>query len=303
MKFYPEKDLALCGLACVLCSDEDCPGCKARGCKNINDCSAYQCVTGRGLDGCYQCDEFPCNDKMLQGVRNRAFNRYAKEHGKHKLLSRLRSNYEEGITYHKPGGLKGDYDVPDTEDDIMQLIQYGKRNPYLECPVLETENFILRMVVEDDAADLLTCYSDPNVRLLFNSDTCTSNFCYETIKDMSNCINIWIECYTRKDFVRFSIIDKSSNKAVGSIEVFGMIGRYKISRGILRLDIASKYEEEAYLSELLLLSINKFFDLFDINQIVTKAIPKALIRIEVLKKLGFETYDFPEREYYWTYSH
>lgn len=104
MKFYAEKDLALCGLACVLCSHEDCPGCKVRGCMEGSDCSIYQCATGKGLEGCYQCDEFPCEENMPQGVRNRAFNRYAKEHGKQALLDRLRNNFEKGITYHKPDG-------------------------------------------------------------------------------------------------------------------------------------------------------------------------------------------------------
>ncbi|CAA7600865.1 Protein of unknown function DUF3795 [Acididesulfobacillus acetoxydans] len=131
MKFYAEKDLALCGLACVLCSHEDCSGCKERGCKEGSNCSVYQCATGKGFDGCYQCDEFPCEEKMLQGIRNRAFNRYAKEHGKQALLDRLRDNFEQGIKYHKLDSLKGDYDMIDTENQVIQLIQFGKRNPYV----------------------------------------------------------------------------------------------------------------------------------------------------------------------------
>lgn len=302
MKFYAEKDLALCGLACVLCSQEDCPGCKERGCKEGSDCPVYQCATGKGLDGCYQCDEFPCEEKMLQGVRNRAFNRYAKEHSKQALLDRLRDNFEKGIVYHKPDGLKGDYDMMDTENEIIQLIQFGKRNPYVECPVFETENFILRLVTEDDAADLLTCYSDTSARPIFNSDTCTSNFFYDTSDEMSDCIKMWLNSYVRKEFVRFSIIDKCFSHAVGSIEMFGMVGKYKTTRGILRLDIMSKYEEAAYLDELFTLCLNDFFDLFAVNQIVTKAIPQAVKRVNILKKLGFVVYDFPEREYYWICS-
>lgn len=302
MKFYAEKDLALCGLACVLCSQEDCPGCKERGCKEGSDCSVYQCATGKGLDGCYQCDEFPCEEKMLQGVRNRAFNRYAKEHSKQALLDRLRDNFEKGIVYHKPDGLKGDYDMMDTENEIIQLIQFGKRNPYVECPVFETENFILRLVTEDDVADLLTCYSDTSARPIFNSDTCTSNFFYDTSDEMSDCIKMWLNSYVRKEFVRFSIIDKFSSHAIGTIEMFGMVGKYKTTRGILRLDIMSKYEEAAYLDELFTLCLNDFFDLFAVNQIVTKAIPQAVKRVNILKTLGFVAYDFPEREYYWICS-
>lgn len=127
MKFYEEKDLAMCGLACVLCSHEDCPGCKARGCEEADRCPVYQCVSEKGLNGCYLCREFPCNENMLTGMRNKAFNRYAREHGKEALIKRLRLNYENGIIYHRPGDLKGDYDDCESEEEIMQLIHTGKR--------------------------------------------------------------------------------------------------------------------------------------------------------------------------------
>lgn len=129
MKFYVEKDLAICGLAYVLCSHEDCPGCKARGCKEGSDCSVYKCATGKGLDGCYQCDMFPCDEDMLKGIRSRAFIRYARKFGKQALLDRLRENFENSITYHTPDGSKGSYDLLMTEDEIIQLIQFGKNNP------------------------------------------------------------------------------------------------------------------------------------------------------------------------------
>lgn len=131
MKFYEEKDLAICGLACVLCSDEECPGCKARGCKGENDCSVYKCAEGKGIDGCYQCDKFPCDEDMLKGVRNRAFIRYARQFGKQALLDRLHENFKNGITYHTPDGLKGSYDLLTTEEEIIQLIRFGKNNPYI----------------------------------------------------------------------------------------------------------------------------------------------------------------------------
>lgn len=124
-----EKDLAICGLACVLCSEAQCPGCKRQGCAQGSDCSVYQCATAKGLDGCYQCDDFPCAQDMLQGTRNRAFGRYARTHGKQALLERLRINAENGIVYHRPGGLQGDYDLPATEEAVIRLIHFGTHNP------------------------------------------------------------------------------------------------------------------------------------------------------------------------------
>lgn len=177
-----------------------------------------------------------------------------------------------------------------------------KADPYKKCPVFETEHFILRLVAQEDAADLLTCYADAKARPIFNSDTCTSDFFFDTAEEMGGCIKMWLGSYDRREFLRFSIVSKESGHAVGTIEMFGMVGVYKTERGILRLDIASKHEQEAYLEELFSICIGEFFDLFGVRLIVTKAVPEAAQRVEVLKKLGFAAYDFPEREHYWVYS-
>lgn len=158
---------------------------------------------------------------------------------------------------------------------------------------------MLRLVAEGDAADLLTCYADPMARLYFNSDTCTSNFFFDSVAEMRECIKIWLISYTRQEYVRFSIIDTHSKHAVGTIEMFGMVGKYKTDRGIFRLDIASKYEKATYLNQLYSLGLSNFFDIFAVNLIVTKAIPTAVERVNVLQKLGFTSYDFPGRQNYW----
>ena len=37
---------------------------------------------------------------------------------------------------------------------------------YKTCPIYETENLILRLVQQEDAKDLLDCYSDKDANLL-----------------------------------------------------------------------------------------------------------------------------------------
>jgi len=71
---------------------------------------------------------------MPHGVRNRAFNRYAREFGKQALIERLRVNCENGIMYHAPGKTSGDYDVLETEYEIYRLLRYGRNNPYTKNP-------------------------------------------------------------------------------------------------------------------------------------------------------------------------
>ena len=299
MKFYGEKDLAVCGLACVLCSVADCPGCKARGCKGGSDCSVYRCAVGKGLDGCYECEEFLCNEKMLLGVRNRAFNRYAKQYGKKALLDRLRVNHENGITYHQPDGLKGDYDLLETEEEVIRMVRFGTQDPYIKCPVFETEHFLIRFVRLEDAEDLLKCYQDTKAQALFNADNCTTDFCFKTLDELRNYMAFWIKEYENKKYVLFSIVDKSLNKAVGTIEIFGKVGVYHSPLGVLRLDICSEYERVMFLDELLTLCTNEFFLLFGVDQILHKAVPAASDRIQVLLKLGFRPCEPPGHTHFW----
>lgn len=304
MTFHAEKDLAMCGLACVLCKDESCPGCKARGCEN--DCSIYTCVSGRGLDGCYQCEDFPCGEGMLQGTRNRAFNRYAREYGKQALLERLQINAENGITYHTPDGTQGDYDTLMTEDEVLRLIRFGSHDPYIRGPVLESEHFTLRLVKPEDAADLLVCYSDPQAQEIFNADGCTSDFRYSTLHEMEECIQFFLLNYRSRGFFRFSILDKKTERAVGTVEMFNAAGSLTgvDARGILRLDLASAYERRPFISELLDACLPPFYGLFGVGYTITKAIPAATERITALRAAGFAPFDWPDarREHYWVHS-
>jgi len=45
----------------------DCPGCRMGGCR-FPGCNINNCISGRGLDFCYQCEEFPCERSNLQGA-------------------------------------------------------------------------------------------------------------------------------------------------------------------------------------------------------------------------------------------
>jgi RimJ/RimL family protein N-acetyltransferase len=296
MKFYAEKDLAMCGLACVLCSNEACSGCKAKGCRKGCECSIYQCVITRNIDGCYECNDFPCGENMLRDVRIKAFNRYARLYGKQSLLNRLKINFDHGITYHRPNEEKGDYDLLANEDDILRLIRFGTHTPYHNCPTIETEHFIFRLVNKNDAADLIKCYSDPKAQELFNSVNCSSDFRFNTIDEMDEMINYWLIEYAQQAYVRFSIVDKSTKRAIGTIEMFGKIGQYKVDRGILRIDVESGYENKTSLFEIISMCVENFYLLFGVKEIATRAIPEAADRIEALTKNGFQYSDQNDRE-------
>lgn len=160
-----------------------------------------------------------------------------------------------------------------------------KANPYEKCPTYEIDNFLVRLVDEGDAADLLTCYSDPDSAPFFNSDNCMNNFVYQTLDEMKSCIRFWLEEYRNQYYVRFSIIDKKVRKAIGTIEFFAKneidddFGRV----GLLRIDLRSDYEREGMIKEILNIVGANFYDDFVVDSIITKAIPEAVQRRNALK--------------------
>ncbi|MDR3149071.1 MAG: GNAT family N-acetyltransferase [Oscillospiraceae bacterium] len=97
----------------------------------------------------------------------------------------------------------------------------------------ESERFLLRLVRESDAEDLLECYSDPAAQKLFYSDNCTSDFVYANADELREYIRSWLEAFESKGFYRFAIVDKTNGKAIGTIEMFG---RPESQDNILRLD-------------------------------------------------------------------
>jgi len=153
-------------------------------------------------------------------------------------------------------------------------------NVYENCPIYETESFILRLVKIEDAEDLLKCYSDKETVSKLNADNCTSNFYYQTKAEMEQCIKYWLEEYKNQYYVRFAVVPKSKEQAVGTVEIFG--GK----DGVLRIDLAKEYERENSIVEIGKLAINKFAKDFGIGSIKIKTanVPE---RIKWLEQLGF----------------
>lgn len=163
------------------------------------------------------------------------------------------------------------------------------QNVYKTCPHFENERYLLRLISQQDCVDLLKVYSDKQAVPFFNSDNCNGDdFYYTTMERMKQAIEFWIFSYENGYFVRWTIIDKRSNEAIGTIELFHRDSEdYFNNSGLLRLDLRSDYERESEIVDILSLVIEPTFDLFYCDKIATKAIPKAKERIIALKKLNF----------------
>lgn len=162
-------------------------------------------------------------------------------------------------------------------------------DPYVTCPVFQNENYLLRLVESADAPDLLKVYSDETAVPLFNSDNCHGDdFHYTTLARMQSAVDFWMESYREKWFIRWVIVDKKTQKAVGTIELFHREAEdYFTDCGLLRLDLRSDYENTTAIHEILSLIVPPAYDLFHCHMIATKAVPSAAQRREALARLGF----------------
>ena len=177
-------------------------------------------------------------------------------------------------------------------------------NPYQQCPVYQSPHYLLRIVNLEDTRDLLSCYADPLAAPIFNSDNCTSDFVYHTLEEMQECIKFWLDSYVTGHFIRFSVVDLATQKAVGTIECFAKPETFEQfgKVAVLRLDLASMYEKPSTLLEILQLVDENFFDCFAVNSLITKAVKPAQARITALLELDYKKLEpnpiMPYPEYY-----
>lgn len=161
-------------------------------------------------------------------------------------------------------------------------------NIYKTCPQLESERYLLRQTCLEDCADLLKVYSDPAAWPIFNTDNCTSDFRMTKMEDMENCIRFWLHEYTLCYYVRWSIIDKVTNSAIGTVELFNRTAQdFYNNVGLLRLDLRSDYETAEAICEIVSILIPRAYELFSCDRIATKIPPCARVRMRTLSEFGF----------------
>lgn len=119
--------IAYCGLICNLCQSKATCSCKGKNhCgKRMapQGCYQYNCCRKKGINGCWECEDAPCDRDMLsvENVKLRAFVRCIKEYGIEQFSRYITINQEKGVVYHR-SGITGDYDLK-TEDDVLRLLR------------------------------------------------------------------------------------------------------------------------------------------------------------------------------------
>lgn len=167
------------------------------------------------------------------------------------------------------------------------------KDVYEFCPKFENEKYLLRLISEEDTNDLLKVYSDVHAVPFFNSDNCNGDdFYYKTLERMKQAVDFWIFSYKERYFVRWTIIDKDTMEAVGTIELFHReADEHFYECGLLRLDLRSDYENASQIADIVSLIKEVTYDLFYCNIIATKAVSEATERLQALHELGFAAAD------------
>ena len=151
---------------------------------------------------------------------------------------------------------------------------------YDEFPTFENDDLILRPVKKEDSTDLLAVYSDKNALPFFNSDNCDGD---------NDALLFWQSAYENKWFARWAIVEKADSKVIGTIELCRRASDDVFNgAAILRIDIRSDHEKEDCLFRIGSLIVPPAFELFECQQIITKAPVYAIERISALQRLGFQ---------------
>ena len=183
-------------------------------------------------------------------------------------------------------------------------------NVYETCPLFVTPRFNLRLVRREDAPGLLKVYSDKVAQSYFNSDNCTSDFRYATLREMQQCIDMWLWSYEHGHFVRWTVLD-ARKRPVGTVEMFrrdaGADGK---GEGVLRIDVSRMFEFTDVFDELLQVLLPALHEHFACERILTKAMPVMQQRRLALVLHGFVPSKKPligqggiEYGNYWAHRH
>ncbi len=130
---YDKKEItgsiAYCGLICKLCHlSSVCDGCKStdNNCpKYLSEegCFQHECCLKKNLNGCWECEEFPCDNDMYSiesDQKIKAFARCIKEDGAEQFIQYVLDNKERGIDV----AIGKDYDNK-TEAEVLKLLRTG----------------------------------------------------------------------------------------------------------------------------------------------------------------------------------
>lgn len=124
-----QKGFGFCALACSLCNNEGCLGCRMDDSVNKEWCKSKNCCKQKNISGCWECREYPCSDNIIFAKpKPMAFIELMREYGQDFLEGVLEENEKDGMVYHYDGTNDGDYDKGVNTYEVIDIILKGKKN-------------------------------------------------------------------------------------------------------------------------------------------------------------------------------
>ena len=106
---------------------------------------------------------------------------------------------------------------------------------------------------------------------------------------MQEAIAFWLESCQKRYFVRWTILDKARETAIGTVEGFHRHADDAFDHCcVLRVDVKSEYENAEDLTAILNPIVKPAFDLFACREVIAKIPVYAVERMKAVKRLGFE---------------
>ena len=104
------ESVAFCGLVCKMCHAADrCDGCRSDNnicaAKNSKEgCASYNCGKEKLIEGCWECEEFPCDKGLFSTPMGKTFIaciRFIREKGKDAWIDQVMSNTKKTDSFRK----------------------------------------------------------------------------------------------------------------------------------------------------------------------------------------------------------
>ena len=145
-------------------------------------------------------------------------------------------------------------------------------------PILKTDHLILRPITMDDAADIFSYASDPEVSKLLIWDASTS------IEQTKEIIAEWLSLYAQNKISPWGIVDKKSRKVIGTIEA--RITHESSTQAELGYCLSRDFWGKGLMGEATLAVINYLFTHTIIDEISAFCRVDNMQSQRVLEKLG-----------------
>jgi ribosomal-protein-alanine N-acetyltransferase len=150
---------------------------------------------------------------------------------------------------------------------------------FINFPELETEKFVLRQVKAKDAEDLYELYSDP-MAVKYQQTEAMSD-----INQAKKTIIAFLNGYSNKQFIRWCIADKLTDKVVGLIALHSFdILNFKAEIGYM---LNSKYLNQNIMTECAIKILDLSFNIINLTKVEASIHPDNERSIHLVSKLGF----------------